>query len=176
MSVLTIKQQKAAAAIQAAGCFGIPELKNPRYLACFKDGRKAHLKAALANQIADPKAIPLYSHHQTRQSLFEKGWRSVTELDRLRPVPVIANLRYFTPKRRKSIMPDSLLPQAKSAFKSRTVIGGVIAVGAGIAGLFGVPVDAGTQASLASTLVDLASAVGGLLAIWGRIKATHTVR
>lgn len=70
MSVLTIKQQKAAAAIQAAGCFGIPELKNPRYLACFKDGRKAHLKAALANQIADPKAIPLYSHHQTRQSLF----------------------------------------------------------------------------------------------------------
>ena len=45
---------------------------------------KAHLKAALANQIADPKAIPLYSHHQTRQSLFEKGWRSVTELDRLR--------------------------------------------------------------------------------------------
>ena len=73
-------------------------------------------------------------------------------------------------------MPDSLLPQAKSAFKSRTVIGGVIAVGAGIADLFGVPVDAGTQASLASTLVDLASAVGGLLAIWGRIKATHTVR
>ena len=42
--------------------------------------------------------------------------------------------------------------------------------------VFGVPVDAGTQASLASTLVDLASAVGGLLAIWGRIKATHTVR
>lgn len=84
MSVLTIKQKQAAAAIQAAGCFGIPELKNPRYLACFKDGRKAHLKAALANQIADPKAIPLYSHHKTRQSLFEKGWRSVTELDRQR--------------------------------------------------------------------------------------------
>jgi len=83
MSVLTHPQQQAAAA-QAAGWFGVPELKNPRYLACFKDGRRAHLKAALAHQIADPQAIPLYSHHQTRQSLFEKGWRSVTELDRLR--------------------------------------------------------------------------------------------
>lgn len=73
-------------------------------------------------------------------------------------------------------MADSLLPQAKSAFQSRAVIGGLIAVGAGIAGLFGIPIDTGTQASLATTLVDLASAVGGLLAIWGRIKATHTVR
>ncbi|WHF41904.1 hypothetical protein [Aeromonas salmonicida] len=73
-------------------------------------------------------------------------------------------------------MADSLLPQAKSAFKSRTVIGGLIAVSAGIAGLFGVPVDVGTQASLATTIVDLASAVGGLVAIWGRLKATHVVK
>ncbi|HDX9010351.1 hypothetical protein [Aeromonas dhakensis] len=81
---LTNKRQRAQQRIQIAGYFGIPELKNPRYLACFKDGRKAHLKAALANQIADPKAIPLYSHHPTRQSLFAQGWRSVGELDRLR--------------------------------------------------------------------------------------------
>ena len=106
MSVLTIKQQKAAAAIQAAGCFGIPELKNPRYLACFKDGRKAHLKAALANQIADPQAIPLYSHHQTRQSLFgslltNKGWRSVTELDRLRARARHCQPPLFQPKKKE---------------------------------------------------------------------------
>ena len=101
MSVLTIKQQKAAAAIQAAGYFGIPELKNPRYLACFKDGRKAHLKAALANQIADPKAIPLYSHHQTLQSLFEKGWRSVTELDRLRARARHCQPPLFHPKKKE---------------------------------------------------------------------------
>ncbi|MDX7756476.1 hypothetical protein [Aeromonas hydrophila] len=73
-------------------------------------------------------------------------------------------------------MPDSLLPHAKPALKSRAVIGGVIAVGAGIAGLFGVSVDAGTQTSLATTIVDLASAVGGLLAIWGRLKATHVIK
>ena len=73
-------------------------------------------------------------------------------------------------------MADSLLPQAKPAIQSRAVIGGIIAVGAGIAGLFGVPVDAGTQASLATTVVDLASAIGGLMAIWGRLKATHVIK
>ncbi|MBV7468974.1 hypothetical protein [Aeromonas sp. sif0611] len=79
---LTNKRQRAQQRIEVAGYFGIPELKNPRYLACFKDGRRAHLKAALAG--ADLEAIPLYSHHATRQSLYEQGWRSVGELDRLR--------------------------------------------------------------------------------------------
>ncbi|MFM5254955.1 hypothetical protein ACEUBK_12680 [Aeromonas hydrophila] len=84
---LTNKRQRAQQRIQVAGYFGIPELKNPRYLACFKDGRSAHLKAWLADPLTsntDPQAIPLYSHHATRQSLFAKGWQSVTELDRLR--------------------------------------------------------------------------------------------
>ncbi|WP_349917740.1 hypothetical protein [Aeromonas veronii] len=73
-------------------------------------------------------------------------------------------------------MPDSLLPQAKPALRSRTVIGGVIAVGAGIAGLFGIDVDAQTQSTIATTAIDVASAVGGLLAIWGRLKATHIIK
>ncbi|WP_323921610.1 hypothetical protein [Aeromonas caviae] len=81
-SSLTNKRQRAQQRVEVAGYFGIPELKNPRYLACFKDGRRAHLKAALAG--ADLEAIPLYSHHATRQSLYEQGWRSVGELDRLR--------------------------------------------------------------------------------------------
>ncbi|MBF4797927.1 hypothetical protein [Aeromonas hydrophila] len=84
---LTNKRQRAQQRIQVAGYFGIPELKNPRYLACFKDGRSAHLRAWLADPLTsntDPQAIPLYSHHATRQSLFAKGWQSVTELDRLR--------------------------------------------------------------------------------------------
>ncbi|MGU5738795.1 hypothetical protein [Aeromonas caviae] len=79
------KRRKALQGIQAAGYFGIPELKNPRYLACFKDGRRAHLKAYLAAPApTDLETIPLYSHHPTRQSLFAQGWRSVGELDRLR--------------------------------------------------------------------------------------------
>ena len=81
------KRRQALQGIQAAGYFCIPELKNPRYLACFKEGRRAHLKAYLADPsttTADLEAIPLYSHHATRQSLFAQGWRSVGELDRLR--------------------------------------------------------------------------------------------
>lgn len=82
---LTNKRQRAQQRIQMAGYFGIPELKNPRYLACFKDGRRAHLKAYLAESAStDLETIPLYSHHPTRQSLFAQGWRSVGELDRLR--------------------------------------------------------------------------------------------
>ncbi|MGL5216993.1 MAG: hypothetical protein ACRC8R_18010 [Aeromonas hydrophila] len=82
---LTNKRQRAQQRIQIAGYFGIPELKNPRYLACFKDGRRAHLKAYLAESAStDLETIPLYSHHPTRQSLFAQGWRSVGELDRLR--------------------------------------------------------------------------------------------
>ncbi|MGY4106770.1 hypothetical protein [Aeromonas encheleia] len=86
------KRRQALQGIQAAGYFGIPELKNSRYLACFKEGRRAHLKVYLADPsttTADLEAIPLYSHHATRQSLFallliKKCWRSVSELDRLR--------------------------------------------------------------------------------------------
>lgn len=82
---LTNKPQRAQQRIEVAGYFGIPELKNPRYLACFKDGRRAHLKAYLGEPASmDLETIPLYSHHATRQSLYEQGWRSVGELDRLR--------------------------------------------------------------------------------------------
>ncbi|MDD9308406.1 hypothetical protein V6S06_14100 [Aeromonas hydrophila] len=96
---LTNKRQRAQQRIQVAGYFGIPELKNPRYLACFKDGRSAHLKAWLADPLTsntDPQAIPLYSHHTTRQSLFAKGWQSVTELDRLR-----ARARHSQPQQKE---------------------------------------------------------------------------
>lgn len=55
--------------------FHIPELKSLYYLDCFKSGRKARFAA----EVAEP--IPLYSHDATRQSLFTKGWCSVTDID-----------------------------------------------------------------------------------------------
>ncbi|ACQ92360.1 conserved hypothetical protein [Tolumonas auensis DSM 9187] len=58
--------------------FNVPELKNQYYLDCFISGRKARFVAESAD------AIPLYSHDKTRQSLFTKGWNSVTEIDLLR--------------------------------------------------------------------------------------------
>lgn len=58
--------------------FRIPELKNEYYLDCFKAGRKARFMAESAKQ------IPLYSHDKTRQSIYTKGWQSVSEIDLMR--------------------------------------------------------------------------------------------
>lgn len=55
--------------------FRIPELKNKYYLDCFKAGRKARFNAV------SEKQIPLYSHDKTRQSIFTKGWQSVSDID-----------------------------------------------------------------------------------------------
>lgn len=64
----------------------------------------------------------------------------------------------------------------KSWLASRTVWGGIVAVLAAVAGLFGLPIDAGTQAQLIETLVAVAGGVGGLLAIWGRVKADKAIK
>lgn len=61
-----------------AAHFHIPELKNQYYLDCFKSGRKARLNAVSG------QAVPLYSHDKTRQSIFTKGWQSVSDIDLMR--------------------------------------------------------------------------------------------
>lgn len=58
--------------------FHIPELKNQYYLDCFKAGRKGRFSSST------PEQIPLYSHDKTRQSIFVKGWRSVSSYDLMR--------------------------------------------------------------------------------------------
>ncbi len=55
--------------------FHIPELKSLYYLDCFKAGRKARF----ASLTAEP--VPLYSHDPTRQSIYTKGWQSVSDID-----------------------------------------------------------------------------------------------
>ena len=170
----TQPHQQAPPGVAGSSCwlFRHPRTQEPPLPRLLQDGRRAHLKAYLAEPASMDLETILYSHHATRQSLYEQGLAVGGELDRLQ-----ARARHTsTQQKGKPIMPDSLLPQAKPALRSRAVIGGVIAVGAGIAGLFGVAVDAGTQTSLVSTAVDLASAIGGLLAIWGRLKATHVIK
>lgn len=63
--------------------YGIPELRNPRYLAVFRAGQEARVKADQFG-LATPDAVPLYSHNQTHQSLFAKGWASLSEVDLMR--------------------------------------------------------------------------------------------
>jgi hypothetical protein len=65
---------------------------------------------------------------------------------------------------------------SKKWYTSKTVWGGVVAVVAGVAGqFFGVDVDADTQDALATKIPAAISALGGLVAIVGRIVAQDRV-
>jgi hypothetical protein len=68
---------------QAPTRYGIPELRNPRYLAIFRAGQEARVKADQFG-VAAPDAVPLYSHNATYQALFTKGWESLSEVDLMR--------------------------------------------------------------------------------------------
>lgn len=56
-------------------------------------------------------------------------------------------------------------------WQSKGVWGSLIAVAAGIAGAFGFNIDSAGQEVIASSVVAIAGAVGGLIALWGRIRA-----
>ena len=60
---------------------GIPELRNTRYLETFRAGQQARVDAFTTGKTDE---LPLYSHNQTYQSLFRKGWESLTHVDLLR--------------------------------------------------------------------------------------------
>ncbi|QUN06448.1 hypothetical protein KDN34_03005 [Shewanella yunxiaonensis] len=57
-------------------------IQNPVYRDCAMTGFKNRLAAELAGNV--PPEPPLYSHHATRQSYFNKGWNAVTKLHILR--------------------------------------------------------------------------------------------
>lgn len=59
----------------------------------------------------------------------------------------------------------------KQWYQSRTVWGALIAILASLAQAGGVHVDAATQGDLTGNLVSLSGALGGLVAIYGRVKA-----
>ncbi|MCO6186680.1 hypothetical protein [Rhizobium sp. L1K21] len=56
-------------------------------------------------------------------------------------------------------------------YQSRTVWGALIAILASVAQMGGVHVDTSTQGDIAANLVSLSGALGGLIAIYGRVKA-----
>lgn len=64
---------------------------------------------------------------------------------------------------------------AKSALASKGVWGGLIAVAAGLAGLVGVDIGGQEAGELAEHAAAIAAAVGGIVAIWGRIAARRRI-
>lgn len=65
--------------------------------------------------------------------------------------------------------------EAKPWYQSRGVIGGIVAAIAGIAAVFKVNIAPEMQSVLVDGLIGLAGAVGGILAVIGRIKASKKV-
>jgi len=63
----------------------------------------------------------------------------------------------------------------KSIWASTTVWGGIVALLAGIAAIFGVTISEADQSILAEALLGISSALGGIIAIWGRIRATKRI-
>lgn len=65
---------------------------------------------------------------------------------------------------------------AKAWYQSKTVWGGLIAIAAPLLKVTGLDVDAGMQGELTDAAAALAGAIGGLLAIYGRLSATTAIR
>ncbi|MDP9838175.1 hypothetical protein J2T09_002942 [Neorhizobium huautlense] len=63
----------------------------------------------------------------------------------------------------------------KAWYQSKTVWGALIAVAASLLQIMGAEVDVGTQAELADLAVTTVGAVGGLIAIYGRISARSEI-
>jgi uncharacterized membrane protein HdeD (DUF308 family) len=66
--------------------------------------------------------------------------------------------------------------EVKPWYASKAVIGGAVAVVAGVVGLFGYSVNPEDSAAVTEALVGLGAVVGGLLAVVGRIKASKKIK
>ena len=71
---------------------------------------------------------------------------------------------------------STLSTLTKPTLASKTVWGGLVAVGAGIAGLFGYQLDPTVQTGLVELVTSAGAVIGGAIAIYGRIKATHAIK
>jgi hypothetical protein len=68
-----------------------------------------------------------------------------------------------------------MMVDTKSILASKGVWGGAIAFLAGVAGLFGFTVAPVDVAGITANIDAIIVAVGGLLAIWGRVTATKAI-
>lgn len=74
------------------------------------------------------------------------------------------------------------MDQTKSWYASTTIWGGVVAAVAGMAGIFGYSITPADQAALSDSIGQVVALVtsvsalgGGLLAIWGRVRASKVI-
>ena len=68
------------------------------------------------------------------------------------------------------------MDESKAWYASKTVWGGIVAVGAGVAGVFGFTVAPADQEQIVLAATGIAGIIGGLISIWGRVKASKSVK
>ncbi|ERS12540.1 hypothetical protein Q673_02700 [Marinobacter sp. EN3] len=65
--------------------------------------------------------------------------------------------------------------QEKPWWASKTVWGGLVAVIASILAAFGYDIGAADQEAIVGSIVSVVGAVGGLIAVYGRVKASRKI-
>jgi len=64
----------------------------------------------------------------------------------------------------------------KHWWESKTIIGALVAIFSSILGFIGFSVEPEMQTEFADLVVTLISVIGGLIAIWGRVKAGKSIK
>lgn len=72
-------------------------------------------------------------------------------------------------------MSDTAMTEAKALLASRTFWGAVVALGGSAAGLLHYTLSPADAASLVDLLSGAAAGVGGVIAIYGRVKASKKI-
>lgn len=67
------------------------------------------------------------------------------------------------------------MDEYKGALASKAVWGGIIAILASVAAIWGIKISPDDQARLVDIIIAMAAGVGGIMAIWGRITATKMI-
>ncbi len=65
--------------------------------------------------------------------------------------------------------------ETKNPLASAGIWGGLVSAGSGIAGLWGYSVTPEMQGDIVMLLNSLAAVIGGVIAVWGRYKATRKI-
>lgn len=68
------------------------------------------------------------------------------------------------------------MDDTKPWYLSRTVWGALIAIAASVGGAFGIMLGEADQATLTDAILQVVGAIGALVALFGRLSASQTLR
>ena len=66
--------------------------------------------------------------------------------------------------------------ETKAWWQSKTIWGGLVAIGSALAGVAGIAISPELQDEIVALVMVIAGGVGGLLSIYGRIKADKEIK